>query len=81
MTDCTCSVCERNRSFQKHLQNVAPESQDYFLALYDTLLEIEMDRDCYKVIVDGTWPHADEVIKHVRARKAKSDIDSPTNTN
>lgn len=37
--------------------------------MYDQLEEIETDRDYYRVIVDGTWPNADEVIKHIRSKK------------
>lgn len=68
MKKCECGVCKRNRLFQQHLENVSSESRQFFEQLYDAFLETEMDRDYYKVIVDGTWPNADEVIKHVRSK-------------
>jgi hypothetical protein len=48
---------------------LVPEHQEYFRAMYDQLLEVEHDRDYYRVIVDGTWPNADEVIKHIRSKR------------
>ncbi len=68
MKQCECAVCQRNRLFQQHLENVSSDSRYFFEQLYDAFLETEMDRDYYKVIVDGTWPNADEVIKHVRSK-------------
>lgn len=66
---CNCKICTRNRSFEDRIQAIPIEHQEYFRALYDQLEEIETDRDYYRVIVDGTWPNADEVIKHIRSRK------------
>lgn len=66
---CECAICIRSRSFEDRIQGVPIEHQEYFRAMYDQLMEIEMDRDYYKVIVDGTWPNADEVIKHVRSKQ------------
>lgn len=77
MSECNCSVCERNKAFEKHLQDVDEKSRSFFMNLYDSFLEIEMDRDYYKVIVDGTWPNADDVIKHVRAKKAQNASTAP----
>ena len=66
---CECAVCIRSREFDAQVQGVPVEHQEYFRAMYDQLMEIEMDRDYYRVIVDGTWPNADEVIKHIRSKK------------
>lgn len=66
---CECEICARSRLFEDRIQAIPIEHQEYFRAMYDQLLEIEMNRDYYKVIVDGTWPNADEVIKHIRSKK------------
>jgi hypothetical protein len=66
---CDCAVCVRSREFEIRVMEVPFEHQEYFRAMYDQLLEVEMNRDYYKVIVDGTWPNADEVIKHIRSKR------------
>ena len=78
---CNCEVCRRSRSFDERVDAVPIEHQQYFRDLYDSLLEIEMSRDYYKVIVDGTWPNADEVIKHIRAKRQKNDVNQSPNSN
>lgn len=69
---CQCEICVRSRSFNDRIELIPIEHQEYFRAMYDQLLEAEMDRDYHKVIVDGTWPNADEVIKHIRTAKQSS---------
>ena len=66
---CDCAICVRTRSFNTVVEALVPEHQEYFRAMYDQLLEVEHDRDYYRVIVDGTWPNADEVIKHIRSKR------------
>ena len=65
---CDCAVCIRSRAFEDRIRDVPAEHQEYFRAMYDQLIEVEMDRDYYKVVVNGTWPYADEVIKHIRSK-------------
>ena len=66
---CECEICVRSRSFNDVVEALPAEHQEYFRVMYDQLLEIEHERDYYKVIVDGTWPNADEVIKHIRSKR------------
>ena len=69
LTVCECEICVRSRSFNVIVEALPAEHQEYFRVMYDHLLEAEHERDYYKVIVDGTWPNADEVIKHIRSKR------------
>lgn len=66
---CDCTVCNRTRLFKEELGKIPESSHEYFISLFNEMEQAETDRDYYKVIVDGTWPNADEVIKHVRTSK------------
>lgn len=66
---CDCEVCQQSRAFYKYLDTVPAESRDYFVNLYDALLEAEEDRCYYRALLDGSWPDADKVIENWRKRK------------
>lgn len=63
---CDCLVCQYSKKVKANLEGLPLEKRQFFEDMYDILLNIEMDRDCYKAILDGTWPNADEVLKSYR---------------
>lgn len=67
---CDCHVCQRHRSVQAQLDQLPQPQRAFFESLLDTLDNVEMDRDYYRAILDGSWPDADRVLAGFRARHA-----------
>lgn len=68
---CNCDVCKDISIFHTHLAQIPESEREYFDSLYERILELEMDNDYYRCLVDGTWPEADRVIATRRAREKK----------
>ncbi len=67
---CYCDLCHRGRSFNVHLANIPETEKPYFEALYENLLEVEFDLEYHKVVLEGDWPSAIEVLE-TALRRAK----------
>jgi hypothetical protein len=59
---CNCQVCQDTRHFRTELKQLPAEHQSIFEGLYDNLLHVEMDRDYYHAILEGSWPSAQEIL-------------------
>jgi hypothetical protein len=70
---CECSICQRSLLFKQTLERITEtKDKQFFEDLFSHLYNVEMDRDYYRSIVDGSWPDSDEVIKQRREdRKTK----------
>lgn len=66
---CTCDLCNRSRQFRGELEKLPEVDREFWTNLYNHLCNVEADRDYYKVVVDGSWPSADEVIANHRKKK------------
>lgn len=66
---CECNVCKYSRKVRHQLEQLAPEQREFFEGMYDTLINIEFDRDYSDAVIDGSWPEADEVIAKRRAMR------------
>ena len=60
---CNCQVCQDTRNFRAELNQLPAEHQSVFDGLYDNLLHVEMDRDYYHAILEGSWPSAKEILE------------------
>ncbi len=67
---CNCKLCIRSKEFQVALEKIPESDREFWKDLYNDLGNVEQDRDYYKVVVDGSWPSADEVIAHHRAKRS-----------
>lgn len=68
MSECECKLCARTRQFRLALEKIPEQEREFWSNLYNHLFDIEVDRDYYKAIVDGTWPNADQIIGHYRQK-------------
>lgn len=59
---CNCQVCQDTTHFRAELTQLPAEHQPVFEGLFDDLLHVEMDRDYYHAILDGSWPSAAEIL-------------------
>lgn len=67
---CNCDLCVRNREIRQKIEELPEDKQEFFNDFFDGLMETEMDLNYYKSIVDGSWPHSDEIICQSRAQRA-----------
>jgi hypothetical protein len=65
---CECKLCIRTKKFRASLEKIPESEREFWIGLHDDLYHVEVDRDYYKSIVDGSWPNADEVISNNRSR-------------
>jgi hypothetical protein len=72
MNTCNCAICQRSQQFQEALKLVPETDKQFWKDLFSLLYDVEMDRDYYRAIVDGSWPNADEVIHQRRTKKEAS---------
>lgn len=63
---CQCEVCTRIRSWRE--LGVPDEIREYILA-------VEMDRDYYKAILDGSWPQARQILNSALDRLEGQDVE------
>lgn len=68
---CECDICKRSR----HIRSVTRSGTkaqlvELIRSLHDSLMDAEMDEEYWRVIVDGSWPSADDVIAQRRAKRA-----------
>lgn len=66
---CQCETCQRIREYRKNLESVPEQNKEYFRAVLDYMLELELDRDWLKTLVDGSNEEADNIIKRIREKK------------
>jgi hypothetical protein len=66
---CECELCQYIREFEKHLEHVPDEHKEFFNNLLEMYLDVDMDKDYYRCIVEGSWPTADEIIAQYRQPK------------
>jgi len=69
LKDCTCPLCQRIRKIRKVMAASKGEMYAFLLELAEELAHVEMDRDYYKSIVEGSWPQADKIIENARKRR------------
>lgn len=69
MDPCNCRICLRSHRFKEALEKVPDQEKQFFRDLFSDLYSVEMDRDYYRAIVEGSWPTADEIIRKHRERK------------
>lgn len=76
MSKCNCYLCRKHREFfkakrEKDFDTMCELADDFGHRLVD----VEADLDYYKVIFDGSWPTAVEILERtlvkVKAIKAK----------
>ncbi len=69
---CDCRICKQRKEFVGQLdilrENGLNDSVTYFEDIYLELMNIGMDNDVNKSIIEGSWPTADENIKYARIR-------------
>lgn len=73
---CDCDKCTRHREYEDIMKilNSFPEQEGvtvvkgFFERIYSDLNHVEMDNDVNKSIIEGSWPTADENIKHAREK-------------
>lgn len=69
---CECRICKQRKEFVGHLdilrKNGLNDSVNYFEDIYLELMNVSMDNDVNKSIIEGSWPTADENIKYARIR-------------
>lgn len=68
---CECHVCSGYSKFKEMINGVTPEQKLYFEKLFDNFTETSSDLDYYKVLVDGSWDMADDIIARIRKGKLK----------
>jgi hypothetical protein len=77
---CECDICNNYRAFQKHMALIPLEQQQFFDVVYDDLQNTKFDLDYYKVIHDGSWPGAVEILERAleraKAKRAERDNDA-----
>jgi hypothetical protein len=66
---CQCETCKRIGEYRKNLDSVPEENKEYFRGVLDYILELELDRDWLKSLVDGSNDEADRIIKKIREKK------------
>lgn len=69
MSKCPCSVCQRHTAFEKQLEGLPADKAEFFREVKDAADHVEMDRNYYRALLDGSWPNADAVIVGFRARR------------
>jgi len=87
---CNCRICQRNAEFRKFsnlLKKFSNQLKDTGLSdainfmhdILDDALHAEMDRDYYYAILDGSWSEADDIIEHIRSKRATKSLKSLCN--
>lgn len=66
MSACNCKLCLRTQQFRLSLEKVPESEREFWSNIYSDLFHVEVDRDYYKAIVEGTWPDADQIINRHR---------------
>ena len=69
---CECRLCNQREEFVSQLNILRKHGLDdsvkYFEDIYLELMNIGMDNDVNKSIIEGSWPTADLNIKYARER-------------
>ena len=70
---CECRLCLQRIEFVKHL-NILKEtgltdSIQFFEKIYDELMNVGLDNNVNKAVIDGSWPTADEQIAWARLKR------------
>jgi len=51
---CECEVCKHGRIFTKKIEELLPEQRDYFISLYEELIETKFDLEYKTALINGT---------------------------
>lgn len=68
---CECAVCKRYKNFCEQIKDLPADKREYFEAMYEHMVETEMDRDYYCAVVKNEWPSAEKVLARYRQEKAE----------
>lgn len=60
---CLCRVCERQRMLHLLLKDSPAAHRDFFMSMYESLLEAETDLAYHKGILNGAWPGAQDILE------------------
>lgn len=63
---CECAVCKRYKGFCEQVATLPETQRAYFEAMYEHLVEVEMDLDYYRAVVRNEWPSAERVLARYR---------------
>lgn len=69
---CQCDFCKRSRRIALARIGLSDEAKQLIDDLHNELVHAELDRDVHKAVIEGTWPGADEIIKHTRTGRSRS---------
>ena len=67
---CHCKVCLYHKEFNDRIDALPIEHQEFFYEMYDKVSYLEDAQAQLRAIIEGTWPNADEIIKHKRKHYA-----------
>lgn len=66
---CTCKLCTEHRRVQDIRLNGGTEDLRVLInQLEENLALAEFDNECYRAIMDGTWPSAREIAQRIIER-------------
>jgi len=63
---CACDACKKNDDVMERLQRLPEEERDFFEEMWLDNMHLQLDRDYYRAVIEGSWPNADDIIKHIR---------------
>jgi hypothetical protein len=67
MSNCSCAWCQWYAEYKVQIETVPPEAKEFFEIMSHNMVEIEMDRDYYKAIVENKWPNSEKILARFRA--------------
>jgi len=56
------------KTFNKQLIGLNDEQKEYFINMLHDMMELEQDLAYYKLLTNGTWNNADEIIRSIRIK-------------
>jgi hypothetical protein len=67
---CRCKVCLYYEEFNDRIDLLPVEHQEFFRSMYDDMVHLQSKHNHQRAIINGSWPNADEIIKHKRKHYA-----------
>lgn len=64
MAMCECKVCQNGRMFRHKLSEIPEDKRPFFEEVYEELMELQMDNDYLRCIMNGSWTGAVEILEN-----------------
>jgi hypothetical protein len=73
---CKCEFCKESKMMSTIIAQLPKKEAEWLIAFYNGHLNVAMDAEYYKAIIDGNWPSAERILmsslNKIRREKCKS---------